>query len=448
MKLEEIYKASNDWNDRLSAIQQLEPYKDESVSGRDEYLGDRKIRDTQVGKRVDKTLANGNTQKVNRIALNFQKVVTRTAAAMLLGEQPRIQTQSQADISELMGAWEDSRMHFHLLKACEKAKSMHKSAILFRKVKPEGGEERIVPTVIDPSLGKLIPIWSEWETLDAFVYITKIEEDGKEKTLNYIYNKTGLDLVVQIDDKYEVQQSSHGFDRIPVVYFEEEEVEWEDVKSSIDRYEMRYSRLADTNDYFGSPMLKATGDIDNVPEKDEDGQVFLLDIIETENGQVVQSDLDVLAWDSQIESTKLELEAGRKHIYDLSMTPDLSFDNVKGIGSISGTALGMMFLQSRMKAAFSWPSYRVAIQRCLNIFRANYGGNSFDSEVFIVRRGDITPDNLQEMVSLLGEAAFNKPIMSQRTAVEVNPLVADPAEEMNRLEEEDTAGLGETLNLD
>ena len=170
--------------------------------------------------------------------------------------------------------------------------------------------------------------------------------------------------------------------------------------------------------------------------------------IEVEGGGVVQSDIDVVSWDSQIESVKLELETGRRLIYDLSMTPDLSFENVKGIGSLSGTALGMMFLQSQIKAAYSWPLYKIGVERALNIFRNNYNGASFEGVVFDIQRQEITPQNLQETISTLSEAAFNKPIMSQRTAVAANPLVQDPTAEMTALDEEAVGELGGSLNLE
>lgn len=451
MTIEEIYTQTTDPAERLQKINEQNKLKNETGAAVKEYNGDRKLRKTQVGNRTDRKLKSGDSVDVSRIPWNFQKNITRTAAAILMGKPVRIQAAGGEDISELVGEWNRVRMPYFLLKACERAKAYRQSAILFRKV-GQGQDERIAPVVLDPKQGDLIPLWAEWDVMDAFVYSTRVKEtiDGEEKevVITYVFQETQVETYRQVGDEITTETAAHGFDRIPVVYFEEEEVEYEDVKTGIDSFEMRYSRLVDTNDYFGAPILKALGDVDEVPSKDQDGEMYLLDIIEVEGGGVVQSDIDVVSWDSQIESVKLELETGRRLIYDLSMTPDLSFENVKGIGSLSGTALGMMFLQSQIKAAYSWPLYKIGVERALNIFRNNYNGASFEGVVFDIQRQEITPQNLQETISTLSEAAFNKPIMSQRTAVAANPLVQDPTAEMTALDEEAAGELGGSLNLE
>ena len=87
-----------------------------------------------------------------------------------------------------------------------------------------------------------------------------------------------------------------------------------------------------------------------MPEKDETGKMIKLDIVETPDGKIINSDLDFLTWDHAPEALKLEFELSKGLIYNLTDTPDLSFDNVKGLGNISGIALKLLFLAPILKS--------------------------------------------------------------------------------------------------
>src|SRR5690606_11958975 len=134
------------------------------------------------------------------------------------------------------------------------------------------------------------------------------------------------------------------FGKIPAVYLSQDHPEWWEVQEMIDRVEMTLSKFADTNDYFAHPMFKAKGDLKSMPSKDETGKMVKLPIVETINGNLVEADIDFLTWDHAPEAIKMEIESWKDLIYGLSDTPDLSFNNVKGIGNISGIALKLMFL--------------------------------------------------------------------------------------------------------
>lgn len=448
MKLEEIYAQETGWEERLKLIEEMSIDVTPNIK---EYQNDRQLRDSQVGNRKSKILSTGETVDVNKIAIPFQKHITRTAASFLLGKPVTITASDEYDIDNVLNWWEDLRMDSLLLQACEKAKAFTQSAILFRVVEGIEGET-LKATLLNPEKGRLIPIWGSFEELDSFVYVTEITENEEEKTVYYIYNETEVTIVKQ-GDEIVAETALHGFDKMPVVYFEEEQVEWEDVKPMIDRFENRFSKFADTNDYFSSPFFKATGNIENAPKKDETGQVYMMDIIETDSGNIITSDLDVVSWDSAPEATKLEFELSKGLIYDLSSTPDLSFDNVKGMGNVSGVALKLMFLQAEMKSSYSQSIYKVGIRRTLNVLLSGLlaigeeGAQQLkESAVFQVDFNSMLPENTQELISMLSEATLNKPVMSQRTAVSRNPLVSNPREEYDNIKSEESEELGGTLN--
>lgn len=417
----------------------------------DEYANKREQRDTQVGKRENRKV-NENYVEVNKIPIPFQKQIVKTAAAFLFGSP--VQFVSDSDISELNKKWNSLRLDGALLKACEQAKAFKQSAILFRLVKKDGESQlKLKVNNLDPRKGVMVPNFDEFDDMDGFLWETQVlNQEGKEINRYYLWD----DTMVRIwedgeDDIVSVSEIAHGFDRIPVVYVEEEEVEYEDVKDLIDRFEMRFSRFADVNDYFSSPFFKAVGKINNVPEKDETGTIYMMDVIETPQGQLITSDIDVISWDAAPESTKLELELTRNLIYDLSQTPDLSFDNVKGIGNVSGIALKLMFLNTIIKQKFDESIYKVFSERVFNVMRsglAAIGEIPYDEELdYDVYFTSILPENVQEIIEMLSTATFNKPIMSQETALKHLPLISDPQEELERLKKQDESNLGASVSL-
>ncbi len=61
------------------------------------------------------------------------------------------------------------------------------------------------------------------------------------------------------------------FGKILVVYADVFQPEWDEVAFLMDAREMRLSRMMDTNDYYGDPMLE-TFDVADLPTKDTMGK--------------------------------------------------------------------------------------------------------------------------------------------------------------------------------
>lgn len=449
MTLQEIYEQSESWEDRLSLIRENRIENDKEI---EEYRNVRTQRDTQVGNRPNKIKADKSVVEVNKIPIPFQKNIVKTAASFLFGMPVSI-SGGDEDLGYFNDAWENMRLDNALLEACESAKAYRQGAILYRLVKDDkGGGVKLKVNALKPTNGTMYPIWDTFDELDAFVWEIKQKRGDESVTITYIFDDTDVEQIEDAGSGAEsVAKAAHGFDRIPVVYIEEEQVEYEDVKALIDRYEMRFSKFADTNDYFSSPFFKATGTVDAVPEKDDTGTVYMMDIVETDSGTVIKSDLDVISWDSAPESTKLEFELSKRLIYDLSFTPDLSFENVKGLGNVSGVALRLMFLNSIIKTKFSEGEYKIAVKRaakllCVGMTGAKMeGAPNADEVTWEIKFNSILPENIQETIGMLMEATLDKPIMTQKTAVKLNPLVANADDEIADLEAEESGDIGATV---
>lgn len=146
----------------------------------------------------------------------------------------------------------------------------------------------------------------------------------------------------------------------------------------------------------------------------------------------------MIGWDRAPEALKLEFETEKDLIHGLTDTPDLSFNNVKGIGNVSGFALEMMFLGTILKSKLEQGDYKVVVSRCLNVLIAGMTNITKqvtgDTEINIdIKFTSILPNNIAEIVNTLMTASGGKAIISQETAVKTNPLVANADEEMKLL---------------
>lgn len=225
--------------------------------------------------------------------------------------------------------------------------------------------------------------------------------------------------------------------KIPVVYGCQPKVEWEDVQSLIERLEKLLSNFADTNDYHASPKIFVEGKIIGFARKGEAGG-----IIEGEEGAKAQ----YLSWQSAPESVKLEIETLLKMIYTITQTPDISFDTVKGIGSVSGIALKLLFMDAHLKVQDKCEIFNEYIQRRINVVKAFLAVANKQEQGWqeaaehLVVEPIITPyiiEDEQSKINILTAANGNKQIASRKATVQRLGWADDVDEEIKAIEAEE-----------
>ena len=211
------------------------------------------------------------------------------------------------------------------------------------------------------------------------------------------------------------------------------EFETEDVDSLIDRLEKLLSNFSDTNDYHASPKIFVKGELKGFSKKGEAGA-----IIEGEG----DADAKYLAWQNAPESVKLEIETLLKLIYTISQTPDISFDSVKGLGSISGIALKLLFMDAHLKVQDKKEIFDDYLPRRANVIKAYIGKFNTKLEADadnLEIDPEITPymlvDELNELNYWL-TANGNKPVLSQEESIEKAKLSNNPKVTMEKINDE------------
>lgn len=415
---------------------------------------DHSVFNTQL--RPDKDGPDNTKIKVARIPVPFQKQIVNRAAAFLCGNPIEIDAKAEDGsleskfIEVIKKTWDDNKLDYDsktlakiMMSETEVAELwfFEKADENYWKGTPNENNKDVTLRMRMKILANkysdyLYPVFNAYGDMIAFARGYVIT-DGKDKIEHLdIYTNDFRYLLTQGKDTWAVVKEVEPSGKIPVIYYAQEACEWVDVQWLIERIEFLLSKLADTNDYFGSPtLLLETDDENNVSwaKKDDSGKAAVL-----KNG----AKASYLVFPGAAESIKMELLNLRSLIMDMTDTPDISFDQVKGLGSYSGVALKMIFLGAHMKAADKEEIFGKGIQRRLNFLKASHAviNREFLPAVPLSMKPRFTyylpKDYVEEVNMLIAAMGSDKPLISQDTAVELSTLIKDKKAEKDRLQAE------------
>lgn len=436
--LPDIAAFENDWDQSKHKIYNTATRPDKTV-----YYAER---DTK-GNPTDNTLS--RIEKVARISLAIQKLIVKRAVSFLFGNPVKIvctdeQSKTLAAIKRIL---KDSKQDSLNRRIATINSVCTEVAECWFTVDSEpfstyGFESKlkVKNAVFSPLKGdKLYPFFDETGDMVAFSREYKVKDDGRDvlffetwtKDVYTKYKQDGSSWKNALDGEQENVKLTIG--KIPIVYGQQEEVEWLVAQPLIERLEKLLSNFADTNDYHGSPKIAVQGEVKGFSAKGEAGG-----ILELSEG----ASASYLAWAQAPESIKLEIESLLRQIYTLTQTPDISFEGVKGLGSaMSGQALRMLFLDAHLKVMEKREIYDSYLERRLNILKAfiatmhkEFKSDADSIELNVEIIPFIIDDNKEVIDDLI--ASVTGGILSKKTAVGLNPLVEDADEEITLLEEQ------------
>lgn len=284
------------------------------------------------------------------------------------------------------------------------------------------------------SLGdSLYPIWDNMGDMVGFLRVYEdSDDDDNPIQVNELYTATKTFIItrpIKGGSSYTVEERENPIGKIPVIYYAQPAPEWFDVQPAIERFEKLVSNTGDSNDYYASPTTVVSGNVIGFNRKGETGK-----ILETEKDATVS----LLEARNGVESVKFEKELLKSEILEGSQTPDISFESMKSLGTFSGIALKMLFFDASLKVESKMPTYGMSKQRSINFVKATLA--LFDNNFKAASRMPIEPkieaympQDTQELIDMLNIATGQQPIMSQDTAINLNPLVDRPSEEINKV---------------
>lgn len=410
---------------------------------------------------IDPTSGEGTAtriDRVNRIALAIQKRILNTSVAFTFGNptlynaSPRDEAQTQA-LQAFRSVLDGVRIDSHDRRMARTLFGFTEVAELWYTVddteqSPAKGYTsalKLRVQLLSPERGQeLIPMWDEYGDLTAFARrYNRYNADTKQDeaitecyTAEYLYKWANAKPI-------EGYPRPNPLGKIPIVYAKQQQHETADVDALIARLETLLSNFSDTNDYHASPKIFVTGDLHGFSQKGEAGA-----IIEGAEG----SRAEYLSWNNAPEAVRLEIQTLISMIYSISQTPDISFESVKGLGALSGTAIKMLFMDAHLKVQTKREVLDEYLLRRCSIIKAYLSRIASDlspeAVLSLAIKPEITPyiiTSEQDELNYWLSASGGKALISHGEAIERAGLSLNPTETLKALQEESKAT---TLSLE
>ena len=412
------------------------------------------------------------TKKVERvrIAIPVQRSIVERAVGFLLGIPAEYKitqngvavksatNQQQRLFDAVKKVYHHNKMRYFDKKLARMIFRQREAAELwYMETNPDGtinqqGKMRV--KLLAPVLGdKLYPHYNDYDDMDGFSRYYKVyDEEGKSVEHFDVYTNLFVYQYTNEQNGWVLQGGKpkmHGFTKIPIVYYRQEQTEWEDVQPEIERAEDLTSNWGDTNDYFGVPKYFVKGKLNGFAEKGEQGSVF--------QGEK-ETDMKMLSWDNSPNSITGELANLFSMIYSYTHSADISFEKMKEVGNnTSGAAIRLMFTDPHMNAQTKTELFGEMFTRRSNIVSNGICNTGIIEKGIPMSVADETdfepvfrpymPKNEVEELELITKSVGGKQTTSQRRAIELNPLNDDPQQVEQEIQEEEKKSLEQAATV-
>jgi SPP1 family phage portal protein len=402
-------------------------------------------KDKEIFQPTGVTLPDGTVQldmvkvKVARLPVPFQKIIVGRAVQFLTGGKLNLNSEPKTPpevgmYTQVKKVWKDNKLQFKNGKIAKAMMSQLECAELwYSEVDTDDTGKEVVTlkmNILTPvdgftfspvfdAFGDLLAFGIQWVGVDKTEYFdlytdTEKRSHQKDKGGNWqlINDAEGNPAIFE-----------HGYGKIPVIYYTQLKSEWHPVQRIIERYETLISNFADINDYNGSPILYLKGTGNSLPAKGQAGKV-----IENPDGN---GDAKYITWDQAPQAIELEINNLENLIYSMTQTAPIDFENMKGLGQLSGVAFDRILIDSHLKAREKQnDTYGECIQRRINFLIAATA--AIDAALKAAQALDIEPDfdifridDQADKVALITQANGGKPVISQQTSIRLAGMVDD-----------------------
>lgn len=378
---------------------------------------DKKVESKYTDEKGDKKTKT-DTVKLNRIGLPYQKKIVNIATTFLCGEP--IKYTNNSEDTELYDAFqkviEKNKMKFIDKEIVTAVGRFTECAELWYHIEEANqhygfySSFRLKVKVLTPDKNHLYPVFDENDELISFSREFKIGD----KTIFEVYTAQRIIRYENDGEWKETINTENPIGKIPVVFYKQEQVEWADVQTAVERLEQIYSYSAESNDKFAFPILKLKGEVTGQFAKENSGKVIQL-------GE--SADADFVIPPTANQSLNDEISRLERDIHDFTSTPNISFDNMKGLGNmLAGSSAQFLFLSAHLKVMDKLAIYIPAFQRRASVIKSylQYINVKLDNKELDIEPV-ITPfviNNEAEFIRFLMEANGNKPIYSQEHSMQ------------------------------
>lgn len=401
----------------------------------------------EIMSRSDKILKNSKGKRTGtlkrwKLPINYPQYINEIALVFIYGRPIKWTNQSEGT-DKAFSAFQDliKRTRFDSkVRQCKRlAGAETQSAMLFRVFRNNENKPDCQIRVLAKSKGdEIYARWDMYENLVSFAWGYYVKDSSTETSYHFdIFTPDVIYRCKRVLTGWEVVEELNPIGKIPVILFQQDK-EWKGVEPLIEREEYIGSRTADTNDYFADPMFIVDTDIiKNMPDKNDENKTLI-----SKGKDDVSKAAHYLTWDSAPESKQKEIEWLQKHILTKTFTPNIDFENMKGLSNVSGKALKQMMLLADIKAQRHKEVHDELLDRTGNLIIAIIG-----NVLNIALRGECNNlvvghefqepfgEDIKETIENIAKAK-DAEMLSTEGAIELNPLVKNKEQEMKRIEKE------------
>lgn len=408
----------------------------------------------KIMQRPDKSLLKGDIVESWNIPFPYQRKIVQSAVAFLYGKPIKLKQESEGTdnaFKALLDLRKDMRMAAKDQKCAEIMKSETECVKLFVPYRDSNADRSdltkpnsVKCILLSKSLGDTIHVYFDnYGVLKAVGREYQITVGDKKIEHFDIYTADVIYKCDRTSGSWEVISEPNIIGKIPMVWLMQDDPEWALVQKIIDRREYSTSARADNIDRTGDPILLLEGEVISLPGAKEVGKVVKMKPGGKASYLVPQMSIDMV---------KNEQEDLERAILYFTDTVDLHSKEGSSIGQDSGKALEMEYFGPILKAMSQHGFFEEMHDRENEILKAFISkvidpSSTMENEIknlrVSVEFGNPLPDNVKDYLNTLSLAVGGKPIMSQKTAVELNPLIKDADAENEQLKNET---LGEPID--
>lgn len=385
-----------------------------------------------IHNRMDKSRSGKDNYRTEKLSRARQKYINEVELFFLLGN-PIVWNLAEGGDDKAFQEFKEMakslRINSQLRKLKRTAGSETEAALLFHIYREDDFTPSVKPIVLSYSGGyKLRPHFDQYGNMLAFGYGYSLKENGKTVEHFDLQTASKLYYSKKTPSGWDVEVKPNPTGKINIIYARQE-VAWNGVQERCDREERIDSKIADTNNYFADPMAVATVDvIDSLADPEKPGKLIQL------HGDESRFDYINPPMASELQASE-KADLNRSILFD-SLTPDLSFEAMKGMGTLSGEAIKRALILGYIKRASLLEIYEPLADRVKNVILAIMEKVTHINMATALQSLVISPEFAEPFsddVALLWQnvgRAYNDGIMSLETAVRKVGISDKPDEEV------------------
>lgn len=308
------------------------------------------------------------------------------------------------------------------------------SAKLYHIYRDERTNEKQVKTVVMARQKgyKLRPLFDQYGNMQAFAYGYTLTENGKAVEHWDIQTPDFLFYCKKTTIGWDVQTFENPTKKINCLFYQQPK-SWDGAEPRIDREERLDSKVADTNNYFADPMAAATADVvQSLAGPDQIGKLVQL--------TGANSKFEYINPPQNSASRDAEKTDLNDSILFDTMTPDFSFDKIKGMGTLSGDAIKNAMILGYIKRDNRKEIYEEMVDReknlIISILKFLYPNmeEKLDKLVISFEFAEPFTQDRQKNWQAIGQL-YQNGICSLENAVTMLALTDAPEEEIAKIKE-------------